>query len=61
MNPTNKLRPIHPGEILREEFLVPMAMSGHKLHDELKQKPLDEINREARVKACTLAKPLSFE
>jgi len=22
MNPTNKMRPIHAGEILREEFLV---------------------------------------
>lgn len=28
---TNKMRPIHPGEILREEFLVPLAMSAHAL------------------------------
>lgn len=28
---TNKMRPIHPGEILREEFLVPLDMSTHAL------------------------------
>ena len=32
---TNKMRPIHPGEILREEFLVPMEMSAHALAMEL--------------------------
>ncbi len=25
------MRPIHPGEILREEFLVPLGMSPHAL------------------------------
>ncbi len=33
---TNKMRPIHPGEILREEYLLPLEMSvnalAHKLH-----------------------------
>ncbi len=28
---TNKMRPIHPGEILREEFLVPLDMSANAL------------------------------
>jgi addiction module HigA family antidote len=28
---TNKMRPIHPGEILREEFLIPLGMSDHAL------------------------------
>ena len=28
---TNKMRPIHPGEILREEFLAPLEMSAHAL------------------------------
>jgi addiction module HigA family antidote len=28
---TNKMRPIHPGEILREEFLVPLDLSAHAL------------------------------
>ena len=27
----NKIRPIHPGEILREEFLVPLGMSANAL------------------------------
>jgi addiction module HigA family antidote len=27
----NGMRPIHPGEILREEFLLPMGMSAHAL------------------------------
>ena len=28
---TNRMRPIHPGEILREEFLVPLQMTAHAL------------------------------
>ena len=28
---TNKMRPIHPGEILREEYLVPLGMSANAL------------------------------
>ena len=28
---TNKMRPIHPGEILREEYLAPLGMSAHAL------------------------------
>lgn len=28
---TNKMRPIHPGEILREEFLAPLGMSANAL------------------------------
>ena len=27
----NRMRPIHPGEILREEFLVPLGMSAREL------------------------------
>jgi antitoxin HigA-1 len=27
----NRLRPIHPGEVLREEFLVPLGMTAHAL------------------------------
>lgn len=27
----NKMRPVHPGEILREEFLAPLGMSAHAL------------------------------
>jgi addiction module HigA family antidote len=43
MNPTNRMRPIHPGEILREEFLVPLGMSAHALALELKV-PAPRIN-----------------
>ncbi len=28
---TNGMRPIHPGEILREEFLIPMKLNAHAL------------------------------
>jgi addiction module HigA family antidote len=31
MAKTKRLPPIHPGEILREEFLVPLGMSAHEL------------------------------
>lgn len=30
-----KLKPIHPGEILREEFLVPMGISQYRLAKEI--------------------------
>ncbi len=28
---TKRLRPVHPGEILREEFLKPLKLTMHKL------------------------------
>ncbi|MCE8163701.1 MAG: HigA family addiction module antidote protein [Candidatus Moeniiplasma glomeromycotorum] len=31
-----RLKPIHPGEILREELLIPLNISGEKLAQELK-------------------------
>jgi addiction module HigA family antidote len=31
MPPVRKMRPIHPGEILREEYLVPLGMSANAL------------------------------
>jgi addiction module HigA family antidote len=33
---TNKMRPIHPGEILREEFILPIEMSVNALAHELR-------------------------
>ncbi len=39
----NKMRPIHPGEILKEEFLVPLKMSANALAMELKV-PAPRIN-----------------
>jgi len=35
MNRPKKLPPIHPGEILLEEFLKPLGMTMNKLADEL--------------------------
>ena len=29
--PINRMRPVHPGEILREDFLVPLGMSVNGL------------------------------
>lgn len=29
--PTNRMRPVHPGEILREDFLAPLALSVNAL------------------------------
>ena len=49
MNPKNKMRLIHPGEVLREEFLVPLGMSAHALALELKV-PAPRINDIAREK-----------
>jgi addiction module HigA family antidote len=35
----NGMRAIHPGEILREDFLVPLAMTPHALAKALKVSP----------------------
>ncbi len=50
MRPTNKMRPVHPGEVLREEFLVPLGMSAHALALELRVSAprINEIVRERR-------------
>lgn len=40
---TNKMRPIHPGEILREEFLVPLGLSANVLSMALRV-PAPRIN-----------------
>jgi len=51
MNPENKMRPIHPGEVLREEFLTPLGMSAHALALELKVPAprINDIVRERRA------------
>jgi antitoxin HigA-1 len=51
MNPRNAMRPIHPGEVLREEFLVPLGMSAHALALELKVPAprINDIVRERRA------------
>jgi addiction module HigA family antidote len=42
-NVSNGMRPIHPGEILREEFLQPLGMTAHALAMAL-QVPAPRIN-----------------
>jgi len=39
----NGMRPIHPGEILREEFLVPLGLSANALSKSLSV-PVTRIN-----------------
>jgi addiction module HigA family antidote len=47
----NGMRPIHPGEILREEFLVPLGLTAHalslKLH--VSAPTINNIVREKRA------------
>ena len=47
---TKKLAPIHPGEILREEFMVPLALSQNALARALNVPPrrINEIVMEKR-------------
>jgi addiction module HigA family antidote len=44
---TNRMRAIHPGEILREEYLLPLKMSAHALAMEL-HAPASRINEIVR-------------
>jgi addiction module HigA family antidote len=39
----NRVRPIHPGEILREEFLMPLKMSAHALSQAIRV-PATRVN-----------------
>ena len=45
----NNMRPIHPGEILREEFLTPLGMTPHALAMDLRV-PAPRINDVVREK-----------
>ena len=47
----NKMRPIRPGEILREEFLLPLGLSASALAIELKVPAprINDIVRERRA------------
>ena len=51
MNPTNRCVPVHPGEVLREEFLIPFGMSAHALALELRVPAprINDIVRERRA------------
>jgi addiction module HigA family antidote len=47
----NGMRPIHPGEILREEFLVPLGLTAHALAAALQVSAprINDIVRERRA------------
>jgi addiction module HigA family antidote len=45
--PKNGMRPVHPGEILREDYLVPLGMSANALAKALNV-PAPRINDIAR-------------
>jgi antitoxin HigA-1 len=49
--PGDKLAPVHPGEILREEFLAPLGMSAHALAMALRVPAprIHDITREQRA------------
>jgi addiction module HigA family antidote len=51
---TNGMRPIHPGEVLREEFLQPMGMTAHALALAL-QVPAPRINDIVRERRTVTA------
>jgi len=57
MKSKNLMRPIHPGEILREEFLAPLKMSAHALALELKVPAprINDIVRERRAVSADTA------
>ena len=48
------LAPIHPGEVLREEFLAPLGMTGHALAIAL-QVPAPRINDVIRERRAVTA------
>ena len=57
-----RLKPIHPGEILREELLVPLNIKGEKLAQELKvdKETIAEIVAEKRNITPEIALRLSL-
>ena len=50
----NGMRPIHPGEILREEFLIPLGLTAHALAMGL-QVPAPRINDIVRERRAITA------
>jgi len=54
--PKNSMRPIHPGEVLREEYLVPLGLSPHALAQALRvpaTRTNDVVNERRAVTADT--------
>jgi addiction module HigA family antidote len=59
--PINQMRPVHPGEILREDFLVPLNMSVNALALALNVPPsrIHEIVKERRSISADTAERLA--
>jgi addiction module HigA family antidote len=55
--PRRKLAPVHPGEILREEFLSPLGISQYRLAKEVNVPPrrINEIVQGARAISANTA------
>lgn len=51
---TNGMRPIHPGEVLREEFLLPLGLTAHALSMAL-HVPAPRINDVVRERRAVTA------
>jgi addiction module HigA family antidote len=51
MSPVNRMRPVHPGEILREDYLAPIGLSVNALAQALRVPAtrLHEIVKERRA------------
>lgn len=53
---SKKLAPVHPGEILREEFLVPLGLTAYRVARDLQVPPnriTGIVNEQRRVTAET--------
>lgn len=57
----NGMRPVHPGEILREDYLIPLGMSANALARALQVTParINDIVRERRGVTADTALRLS--
>lgn len=55
-----KLPPVHPGEILREEFLIPLRLSRHAVATAL-HVPRTRIERIAREEKSVAARPINLD
>ena len=59
---SKKIKPIHPGEVLREEFLLPMGISQYRLAKDISvtARRINEIVQEKRAISADTALRLSL-
>ena len=54
---TKKIKPVHPGEILREEFIVPLGLSMNRVAIDLRvsmTRIADIVNENCAISADTV-------